>query len=212
MKRFLARGAAIAAFTLQALTAHAAALPGPLVDSQWLADHLADVQVVDVRGNAKSWTAAPEVETDAKTGKRKLVEVGGHIAGARLLEMGKLRGERQIAGQRLAIVAEQEVLDDKVADLLLHSIRHAPGPHPVSVRRGCWLAAKVRCHSCVERTPMKAVLSLKLVALPLSALHFSFSTILQLNKPASTSALSESAASTTGLAAGTENVWLSGAR
>ena len=51
MKRFLARGAAIAAFTLQALTAHAAALPGPLVDSQWLADHLADVQVVDVRGS-----------------------------------------------------------------------------------------------------------------------------------------------------------------
>ncbi|HRW71097.1 MAG: sulfurtransferase [Burkholderiaceae bacterium] len=115
MKRFLARGAAIAAFTLQALTAHAAALPGPLVDSQWLADHLADVQVVDVRGSAKSWTAAPEVETDAKTGKRKLVEVGGHIAGARLLEMGKLRGERQIAGQTVKyMIPEQAVFEKTV--------------------------------------------------------------------------------------------------
>ena len=48
---------------LQSVLAWAGPLPGPLVDSKWLADNLDKVQVVEVRGNAKSFTAEPEIAT-----------------------------------------------------------------------------------------------------------------------------------------------------
>ena len=62
-------------------------LPGPVVDTQWLASNLDKVQVVDVRSRVKSFVTEPEFETDPKTGKKILSEVGGHIAGSRLIDM-----------------------------------------------------------------------------------------------------------------------------
>lgn len=76
-------------------SAWAGLLPGPLVDTQWLADHLDQVQVVEVRGNVKSFTADPEIETDAK-GKKTIEDVGGHIPGSRLIEAKTVRVERQM--------------------------------------------------------------------------------------------------------------------
>lgn len=72
----------------------AATFPGPVVDSAWLAANLGKVQVVDVRGNTKSFTAQPEFATDAKTGKKTLSEVAGHVSGARLIDMKTMRTDR----------------------------------------------------------------------------------------------------------------------
>ncbi len=72
----------------------AGSLPGPLVDTQWLAANLDKVQVVDVRSNPKSYITAPEFETDPKTGRKTLVEAGGHIGGSRLIDMKTMRTER----------------------------------------------------------------------------------------------------------------------
>lgn len=95
MRQLFAKCAATAVLAWGALAAHAAGLPGPIVDTNWLAANLDKVQVVDVRGNVKSFTAKPEFETDAKTGKKTLTEVGGHIAGARLIDMKNMRTDRK---------------------------------------------------------------------------------------------------------------------
>ncbi len=73
-------------------------LPGPVVDTQWLASNLDKVQVVDVRSRVKSFVTEPEFETDPKTGKKILSEVGGHIAGSRLIDMKTMRTDRIISG------------------------------------------------------------------------------------------------------------------
>jgi thiosulfate/3-mercaptopyruvate sulfurtransferase len=96
MRKIFATCASAAMLAWGALAAQAAGLPGPLVDSAWLAVNLDKVQVVDVRGNVKSYTAKPEFETDAKSGKQTLSEVGGHIAGARLIDMKNMRTERTL--------------------------------------------------------------------------------------------------------------------
>jgi thiosulfate/3-mercaptopyruvate sulfurtransferase len=88
-------------FALGLNFAHAATLPGPLVDAAWLAGHLDQVQVVDVRSNVKSYTTAPEFDTDAKTGKKTLSEVGGHIAGSRLIDMKTMRTDRQVGALKV---------------------------------------------------------------------------------------------------------------
>lgn len=77
-----------------AWVAHAGVLPGPLVDTQWLSAHADKVQIVEVRGNAKSFTAQPEINTDAK-GKKTIEEIGGHIPGAVLVDAKKMRTDRK---------------------------------------------------------------------------------------------------------------------
>jgi thiosulfate/3-mercaptopyruvate sulfurtransferase len=54
--------------------------------------------VVDVRSRVKSFVTEPEFETDPKTGKKILSEVGGHIAGSRLIDMKTMRTDRIING------------------------------------------------------------------------------------------------------------------
>jgi thiosulfate/3-mercaptopyruvate sulfurtransferase len=93
--KILLRGVAALAASVGFNLASAGVLPGPLVDPQWLAANLDKVQVVDVRSNVKSYTAQPEFDTDAKTGKKTLTEVGGHIAGSRLIDMKTMRTDRQ---------------------------------------------------------------------------------------------------------------------
>jgi thiosulfate/3-mercaptopyruvate sulfurtransferase len=95
----LIRGLAATALALSlcvvgAAPALAGVLPGPVVDTKWLSANLDKVQVVDVRGNVKSFVAQPEFDTDAKTGKKTLSEVGGHIAGSRLIDMKTMRTDR----------------------------------------------------------------------------------------------------------------------
>ena len=88
-------------FWLTPATLAAVELPGPLVDTDWLARHRAAVTILDVRADPRSFTAAPKVVTDKRTGQRRLVRIGGHIAGARLIEYKKIRGERVIDGRKV---------------------------------------------------------------------------------------------------------------
>ena len=77
-------------------------VPGPVVDGEWLAKNRAEVTVLDVRSNPKSFTATPEFETDKKTGKKFLVELGGHIADAVSVDNKTVRVTRVINGLKLS--------------------------------------------------------------------------------------------------------------
>lgn len=113
MKQSLSKltAATVTAFGLAC--AHAGVLPGPLVDVQWLASHLDTVQVVEVRSNVKSFTAKPEFEVDAKTGKKTLTDVGGHIPNARLIDMKNMRVERNVGDLKVKYMIPERAAFEK---------------------------------------------------------------------------------------------------
>jgi len=94
MNASFARWVSGLAITLSSWVAHAGILPGPVIDTQWLAVNADKVQIVEVRGNTKSFTAQPEISTDAK-GKKTIEEIGGHIPGSVLVDAKKMRAERK---------------------------------------------------------------------------------------------------------------------
>ena len=115
MKLWKQVAAATLAWGLAASAALAQALPGPVVDTAWLAANLDKVQVLDLRGSAKSFTADPEIE-EVK-GKKVVDEVGGHIAGSRLMEFKTIRVEREINGNKVKyMVPERAVFEKMVQD------------------------------------------------------------------------------------------------
>ncbi|MCG7867849.1 MAG: sulfurtransferase, partial [Candidatus Thiodiazotropha taylori] len=62
--------------------ASAAQLPGPIVDTQWLAKNLKEVQVIDVRSNTDTFTTQPVFELQEKAKREVLTQAGGHIENA----------------------------------------------------------------------------------------------------------------------------------
>lgn len=103
------------AWGLAAASALAQALPGPVVNTAWLAANLDKVQVLDLRGSAKSFTTDPEF--DEVKGKKVVDEVGGHIAGSRLMEFKTIRVEREINGNKVKyMVPERAVFEKMVQD------------------------------------------------------------------------------------------------
>jgi thiosulfate/3-mercaptopyruvate sulfurtransferase len=115
MRQLFARYTATAILAWGALAAHAAGLPGPVVDTAWLAANLDKVQVVEVRGNVKSFTAKPEIETDAKSGKKTIEEVGGHIPGSRLVEWKNVRVDRKIGDITVKYMIPERADFEKIA-------------------------------------------------------------------------------------------------
>ena len=91
-------------------SAHAVDLPGPLVETDWLAANKDKVAILDVRSDVKSFAAKPVFKVDKKTGKRSLVRVGGHIPGAGLVNYKKARASKPFKGQKLV-----GMLPDKAA-------------------------------------------------------------------------------------------------
>lgn len=115
MKLWKQVASATLAWGFAATAALAQALPGPVVDTAWLAANLDKVQVLDLRGSAKSFTADPEME-DVK-GKKVVDEVGGHIAGSRLMEFKAIRVERELNGNKIKyMVPERAVFEKMVQD------------------------------------------------------------------------------------------------
>lgn len=103
------------AWGLAAASALAQALPGPVVNTAWLAANLDKVQVLDLRGSAKSFTIDPEF--DEVKGNKVVDEVGGHIAGSRLMEFKTIRVEREINGNKVKyMVPERAVFEKMVQD------------------------------------------------------------------------------------------------
>ena len=89
--------------TLSAATglAQAIDLPGPVVSADWLSKNLANVQLVEVRSDVATYARQPEFEVDKKTGKKMLVELGGHLPDSVLLDFKKVRAERLIDGKKV---------------------------------------------------------------------------------------------------------------
>lgn len=96
-------------------TAFAVNLPGPLVETDWLANNMGKVTILDVRKDVKSFTAKPVFSKDKKTKKIKLVKVGGHIPGAVLVNYKSMRGKTKIGEN---VVQKMIIGKDKFTELM----------------------------------------------------------------------------------------------
>jgi len=107
----------IAATSLIALSQWASALqvPGPVVDTDWLSKNKADVTVLDIRGNVKSFTATPQFEVDKKSGKKMLAEFGGHIPDSVMVDPKIIRVERTIGGVKVKYMLPERADFEKMA-------------------------------------------------------------------------------------------------
>ena len=101
MKRLLSYLALLGSWCLVGPVAAAVQLPGPLVEPDWLAAHLDKVVVLDVRKDVKSFTEQAKLAKDKKTGKLKLLAVGGHIPGAHLVDYKMVRADRMVHGLKV---------------------------------------------------------------------------------------------------------------
>lgn len=90
--------------------------PGPLVSAQWLSENLDKVQVIDIGEDAARLTATPRYFTDAKTGAKRLIEAGGHIAGARFVDFGFIRDEQIVEGVKLKSMMPSQQAFEKIMD------------------------------------------------------------------------------------------------
>ena len=105
-----------------AAVGHAMPLPGPVVTAEWLAKHRDQVQVVDVRSEAKSYTREPVITVDKKTGKSTVDEVGGVIPGALIMDYNLVRSERLLDGQKTKyLVPDKAELESRLRAIGLNS-------------------------------------------------------------------------------------------
>ena len=74
-------------------------LPGPIVETKWLATNQKNVTILSIRKDIKSFTLKPVYRKDKKSGKQKLIRVGGHIPGALLVNYKKIRVKRTVDGR-----------------------------------------------------------------------------------------------------------------
>jgi thiosulfate/3-mercaptopyruvate sulfurtransferase len=116
-----------------ALSANAATkLPGPLIDTAWLAENKDDVVILDVRKDVKSFIGAPVYRKDKKTGKEKLEKVAGHIPGARLVDYKKVRATRVVDGKKI----EKLIPERSEVEMLMRSLGVNEDSAVVIVSRG----------------------------------------------------------------------------
>lgn len=115
-----------------AATASAVTLPGPLVESDWLARNAKDVVILDVRADVKSFTGKPLWKTDKKTKKKSLAKVAGHIPGALLVNYGKLRANKKIGANTVTRMA----VDKSVFEKLMQDVGLNKGGTIVIVSEG----------------------------------------------------------------------------
>jgi thiosulfate/3-mercaptopyruvate sulfurtransferase len=105
--------AALAA--LGASLAFAQQLPGPIVTADWLAANQAQVQLVDVRSDTKSYSRQSVTSVDKKTGKVQVEEVGGVIPGALLVDYALVRSEKLFDGQKTKyLIPDREELESRL--------------------------------------------------------------------------------------------------
>ncbi len=97
-----------------AAVAQAITLPGPVVSAEWLANNLKDVQIVAVTSDAGAFVRQPTVETDKKSGKPMVAEVGGHVEGAVLFDFNKARTERVIDGKKVKYLIPEKADFEKI--------------------------------------------------------------------------------------------------
>ena len=81
--------------------AGAADLPGPLVDTDWLAQHHEEVKMLDVREDLESFTRKAILVRKRFTGDLKLRRTGAHIPGAVLVDYLNIRTSKEIDGRNV---------------------------------------------------------------------------------------------------------------
>lgn len=98
-------------------------VPGPLVDTQWLADNLDDVVVLDVRKDTESFSERPKgrgvVNPCGPGGKSadKPLVVAGHIPGAVLVPWKEVTGKRTLEGVAIkGVLPEKEKFEALMQD------------------------------------------------------------------------------------------------
>jgi len=99
--------ASLFALGLYSSIAFSTNVPGPLVDTNWLAKNKAEVVIIDVRKDKKSFTAKAKKGNKiagmqgcgAKKGSG--IKVAGHIPDSILLDWGKVRTKRTVDGFKL---------------------------------------------------------------------------------------------------------------
>jgi thiosulfate/3-mercaptopyruvate sulfurtransferase len=108
------------AFVLTSLVSlsQAITVPGPVVSADWLAKNMSEVQVIEVRTDLASYLRSPEFDTDKKTGKKVLVEVGGHIVNSTLLDFKKVRVDRLVEGKKIKFLIPEKADFEKLVQSL----------------------------------------------------------------------------------------------
>lgn len=76
--------------------ASASDMPMPLVNTDWLADNIEQVHILDVRKENQSFTAKPVFKKDKKTASEYLIKVGGHIPNAKFILYENVRSEQKV--------------------------------------------------------------------------------------------------------------------
>ncbi len=92
----------------------AKALPGPLVETDWLAKNKSAVVVLEIRKDVKSFTRKPVFSKNKKTGKLKLKKVAGHIPGSVLVNYKHLRATKEINGRKVQKMLVSKAAFEKV--------------------------------------------------------------------------------------------------
>ena len=87
--------------TLWINLASAGTLPGPLVETDWLAKNQGNVVILEIRKDVKSFTKKPVFKKNKKSGKSTLKKVAGHIPGSYLVNYKKLRATKKIDGRKV---------------------------------------------------------------------------------------------------------------
>lgn len=94
--------------------AFAASVPGPLVETDWLAKNKNNVVILEIRKDVKSFTKKPKFKKNKKTGKSKLKKVAGHIPGSILVNYKKLRATKTIDGRKVVKMIVSKSAFEKV--------------------------------------------------------------------------------------------------
>jgi thiosulfate/3-mercaptopyruvate sulfurtransferase len=77
-------------------SAAALQVPGPLVDTDWLEQHLDEIRILDVREDIESFTRKAVLVRKRFTGDLRLRRPGAHIPGAVLVDFLNIRTSREI--------------------------------------------------------------------------------------------------------------------
>jgi len=77
-------------------SASAFQVPGPLVDTDWLEQHLDEVRILDIREDIESFTRKAVLVRKRFTGDLRLRRPGAHIPGAVLVDFLNIRTSREI--------------------------------------------------------------------------------------------------------------------
>ncbi len=114
MKNTTLIGALFFYLTLLVAPARATQLPGPLVDTKWLAANIDNVVILDVRKDLKSFekrakTAKAVNPCGVGGGKKKgPIKVEGHIPGAVLVPWKGVTTKRKIAGKEIKVLMPEK--------------------------------------------------------------------------------------------------------